>query len=149
MMVKYSKPMVIVDQGLAEGVYADSGAGCYEASAYIHQRPETGITTSQSKQLILLLHLISSNYSNRAMSYELSHKVPACILSLFLDVMKPALSALTFLLLNAEMSFCTAATKVFLCCTVSGRSQIIPSIWSVITRLKSKAHFARTKFAAS
>lgn len=39
MMVKYSKPMVIVDQGLAEGVYADSGAGCYEASAYIHQRP--------------------------------------------------------------------------------------------------------------
>lgn len=41
-MVKYSKPMVIVDQGLAEGVYADSGAGCYEASAYIHQRPETG-----------------------------------------------------------------------------------------------------------
>lgn len=42
MMVKYSKPMVIVDQGLAEGVYADSGAGCYEASAYIHQRPETG-----------------------------------------------------------------------------------------------------------
>jgi len=25
MMVKYSKPMVIVDQGLAEGVYADSG----------------------------------------------------------------------------------------------------------------------------
>ena len=41
-MVKYSKPMVTVDQGLAEGVYADSGAGCYEASAYIHQRPETG-----------------------------------------------------------------------------------------------------------
>ena len=29
MMVKYSKPMVIVDQGLAEGVYAASGAGCY------------------------------------------------------------------------------------------------------------------------
>ena len=32
MMDKYSKPMVIVDQGLAEGVYADSGAGCYEAA---------------------------------------------------------------------------------------------------------------------
>lgn len=42
MMVKYSKPMVIVDQGLAEGVYADSGAGCYEASAYIHQKPDIG-----------------------------------------------------------------------------------------------------------
>lgn len=41
-MVKYSKPMVTVDQGLAEGVYAASGAGCYEASAYIHQKPETG-----------------------------------------------------------------------------------------------------------
>lgn len=34
--------MVTVDQGLAEGVYAASGAGCYEASAYIHQKPETG-----------------------------------------------------------------------------------------------------------
>lgn len=42
MMEKYSKPMVTVDQGLAEGVYAASGAGCYEASAYIHQEPETG-----------------------------------------------------------------------------------------------------------
>lgn len=41
-MVKYSKPMVIVDQGLAEGVYAASGAGCYTASAYIHQTNETG-----------------------------------------------------------------------------------------------------------
>ena len=41
-MVKYSKPMVIVDQGLAEGVYADSGAGCYKASAYIHQTPGIG-----------------------------------------------------------------------------------------------------------
>lgn len=39
--------------------------------------------------------------------------------------------------------------KSILVCTVSGESQIIPFIWSVITRLKSKAHFARTKFAAS
>ena len=42
MMEKYSKPMVTVDQGLAEGVYADSGAGCYKASAYIHQTPVIG-----------------------------------------------------------------------------------------------------------
>ena len=42
MMVKYSKPMVIVDQGLAEGVYAASGAGCYKASADIHQKPDIG-----------------------------------------------------------------------------------------------------------
>lgn len=41
-MVKYSKPMVIVDQGLAEGVYAASGAGCYKASADIHQKPDIG-----------------------------------------------------------------------------------------------------------
>lgn len=41
-MAKYSKPMVTVDQGLAEGVYAASGAGCYTASAFIHQTPETG-----------------------------------------------------------------------------------------------------------
>lgn len=41
-MEKYSKPVVSVDNGLAEGVYAASGAGCYDASAYIHQTPETG-----------------------------------------------------------------------------------------------------------
>lgn len=39
-MKTYSKPIVTVDTGLAEGVYAASG--CYEASAYIHQKPETG-----------------------------------------------------------------------------------------------------------
>lgn len=41
-MKKYSKPVVSVDNGLAEGVYAASGAGCYDASAYIHQTPQTG-----------------------------------------------------------------------------------------------------------
>ena len=41
-MVKYSKPMVIVDQGLAEGVYAASGTGCYTVTAKIHQTPQTG-----------------------------------------------------------------------------------------------------------
>lgn len=41
-MKKYSKPVVSVDNGLAEGVYVASGAGCYDASAYIHQTPETG-----------------------------------------------------------------------------------------------------------
>ena len=39
-MANYSKPMVTVDQGLAESVYAASG--CYTASAYIHQTPQTG-----------------------------------------------------------------------------------------------------------
>ena len=41
-MREYAKPVVTVDNGLAEGVYAASGAGCYEASAYIHQTPQTG-----------------------------------------------------------------------------------------------------------
>lgn len=39
-MANYSKPMVTVDQGLAEGVYAASG--CYTATANIHQTPQTG-----------------------------------------------------------------------------------------------------------
>ena len=39
-MREYAKPIVTVDNGLAEGVYAASG--CYTASAYIHQTPETG-----------------------------------------------------------------------------------------------------------
>lgn len=39
-MKTYSKPVVTIDIGLAEGVYAASG--CYTASAYIHQKPETG-----------------------------------------------------------------------------------------------------------
>lgn len=41
-MKKYSKPVVSIDNGLAEGVYAASGAGCYDANAYIHQTPQTG-----------------------------------------------------------------------------------------------------------
>lgn len=34
--------MISIDAGIAEGVYAASGVGCYEATAYIHQTPETG-----------------------------------------------------------------------------------------------------------
>lgn len=44
-MSKYVKPVVEIDNGMAEGVYAASGAngsGCYTASAYIHQTPQTG-----------------------------------------------------------------------------------------------------------
>lgn len=41
-MKQYVKPVVMVDNELAEGVYAASGAGCYTASAYIHQTPQTG-----------------------------------------------------------------------------------------------------------
>lgn len=39
-MHTYSKPVVTVDSGLAEGVYAASG--CYTATANIHQKPEVG-----------------------------------------------------------------------------------------------------------
>lgn len=38
----YQKPSVTIDNGLAEGVYAASGAGCYTSDAYIHQTPQTG-----------------------------------------------------------------------------------------------------------
>ena len=41
-MSKYEKPVVEIDAGMAEGVYAASGAGCYTVDAYIHQTPETG-----------------------------------------------------------------------------------------------------------
>ena len=41
-MREYKKPVVTVDNELAEGVYAASGAGCYTAGAYIHQTPQTG-----------------------------------------------------------------------------------------------------------
>lgn len=47
--MKYEKPIVLVNEELAEGVYAASGgttAGggddCYTVTAYIHQIPETG-----------------------------------------------------------------------------------------------------------
>ena len=39
-MSKYVKPVISLDEGMAEGVYAASG--CYTASAYIHQTPENG-----------------------------------------------------------------------------------------------------------
>ena len=41
-MREYKKPVVTVDNELAEGVYAASGAGCYTATAQIHQTPQTG-----------------------------------------------------------------------------------------------------------
>ena len=44
-MKGYKKPVIFVDSGMAEGIYTASGAtssGCYDASAYIHQTPETG-----------------------------------------------------------------------------------------------------------
>ena len=37
-----NKPMILENNDLSEGVYAASGDGCYTASAYIHQTPETG-----------------------------------------------------------------------------------------------------------
>ena len=39
-MSNYKKPVISIDNGLAEGVYAASG--CYSTNAYIHQTPQTG-----------------------------------------------------------------------------------------------------------
>ena len=36
----YTKPLVLTNDDMAEGVYAASG--CYTATAYIHQTPQTG-----------------------------------------------------------------------------------------------------------
>ena len=36
----YRKPIILTNDSLFEGVYAASG--CYTATAYIHQKPETG-----------------------------------------------------------------------------------------------------------
>ena len=36
----YRKPTILTNSDLAEGVYAASG--CYTATSYIHQKPETG-----------------------------------------------------------------------------------------------------------
>lgn len=41
-MSKYERPVVEIDAGMAEGVYAASGAGCYTVTARIHQTPEVG-----------------------------------------------------------------------------------------------------------
>lgn len=42
----YSKPMILANEDLSEGVYAASGAAsdCYSAEASIHQRPQVGMT---------------------------------------------------------------------------------------------------------
>lgn len=40
-MSNYSKPIISIDNGMAEGVYA-AGSGCYTATAKIHQTPQTG-----------------------------------------------------------------------------------------------------------
>lgn len=39
-MSNYSKPVISIDNGMAEGVYAASG--CYTTTAQIHQTPQTG-----------------------------------------------------------------------------------------------------------
>ena len=39
-MSKYVKPVISLDEGMAEGIYAASG--CYTVTTNIHQKPETG-----------------------------------------------------------------------------------------------------------
>ena len=41
-MKTYESPIIVINEGLAEGVYAASGDGCYTTTAYIHQTPQTG-----------------------------------------------------------------------------------------------------------
>lgn len=41
-MKKYKKPIVLINEDLAEGVYAASGSQCYAIDAYIAQSPTIG-----------------------------------------------------------------------------------------------------------
>ena len=42
-MKNYTKPIMIVNEEFAEGIYMNSGdPGCYAATANIHQKPQTG-----------------------------------------------------------------------------------------------------------
>ena len=41
-MKTYEKPVVLMNEDMAEGVFADSGDACYTTTAYIHQVPEPG-----------------------------------------------------------------------------------------------------------
>lgn len=41
-MKEYSKPVILVNEGLSEGVYAASGDECYTINARIHQTPQLG-----------------------------------------------------------------------------------------------------------
>jgi len=41
-MYNYSKPIVIENEELAEGVYAASGSDCYTVRFNVHQHPEIG-----------------------------------------------------------------------------------------------------------
>lgn len=40
-MRNYTKPIVVINEEMAEGVYTASG-DCYSVQAFIHQKPETG-----------------------------------------------------------------------------------------------------------
>lgn len=44
-MKTYERPIVLVNEELAEGVYAASGADCFTVTAVITQKPETGRET--------------------------------------------------------------------------------------------------------
>lgn len=44
-MKNYERPIVMINEDLAEGVYAASGVNCYTSSAKITQKPETGRET--------------------------------------------------------------------------------------------------------
>ena len=41
-MVKYEKPTVLVNEEVSEGVYTDSGKGCYTVTASLHQDNQVG-----------------------------------------------------------------------------------------------------------
>lgn len=56
-MKKYEKPSIIINEGLAEGVYAASGSDCMESSAYISQ------SRSQTREGAYVIYVQSNHKS--------------------------------------------------------------------------------------
>ncbi|WP_448862136.1 hypothetical protein [Dorea sp.] len=70
-MSNYSKPMISIDNGMAEGVYAASGdasKGCYTANAHIHQTPQNG----RGDYRIQVNGVHSADHSNEAQILTIS-----------------------------------------------------------------------------
>lgn len=71
-MKTYEKPYVLVNEELAEGVYAASG--CYTAEAYIHSTPQEG----RGNYLIQLnaTHAASDNHHSGMQTLEITFNQP-------------------------------------------------------------------------
>ena len=71
-MNNYSKPIVLANEELAEGVYAASGAGCYTAWGEVFQNPATGFDEYRVK--IHADHKSDNHHSTEQVAYVTFNK---------------------------------------------------------------------------